>query len=111
MVPTNAHQLSLWPDPTYDGNRTRHLRPPQPECAVYLQTRQWRCRRAEVIQRQKFRCWRCGCEKHLTVHHLSYARLGDEEPSDLVALCRTCHTTVDQDEQEARRLFKPCAVR
>ena len=54
MVPTNAHQLSLWPDPTYDGNRTRHLRPPQPECAVYLQTRQWRCRRAEVIQRQKF---------------------------------------------------------
>jgi hypothetical protein len=111
MVHSSAKQLSLWPDATYDDNRTRNLRPPRPDCAVYLQTQQWRCRRAEVIQRQKFKCWRCGIEKRLSVHHLSYDRLGDEEPSDLVALCRSCHTAVHQDEQEARRLFKPCAVR
>jgi len=41
-------QLALWPDPTFEGNRTRryrHRRNP------YDGSKQWRCRRGEVIQR------------------------------------------------------------
>jgi 5-methylcytosine-specific restriction endonuclease McrA len=74
-------------------------------------SRQWRCRRDEVIVRQRFRCGRCGQERHLQVHHLSYDHLGDERPDELVALCLMCHWTVHNDEQEARRLFRPCGVR
>jgi len=100
-------QLGLWPDPTFDGNRTRPYRRKQ---NPYAGSKQWRCRRDEVIQRQRFRCWRCQREERLQVHHLTYDHLGDERPSELVALCITCHGVVHQDEQEARRLFLPCGV-
>lgn len=87
-----ANQLGLWPDATYDGNRTRHFRKSsRPEYAVYMGTQQWRCRRTEVIERQRFRCYDCGCEERLQVHHANYDHLGDEWPEDVEALCRRCH--------------------
>jgi hypothetical protein len=103
-----ARQLSLWPDATFEGAYTRHYR--RRIQNPYSGSLQWRCRRSEVIVRQRFRCYRCQREMRLQVHHLSYANLGDEHPADLVALCLTCHWTVHHDEQEANRLFRPCGV-
>lgn len=102
-----ARQLSLWPDPTFDGIHTRPYRRVQ---NPYAGSNQWRCRRNETIPRQRFRCARCGREKRLQVHHLTYDHVGDERPADLVALCLTCHWTIHHDEQEVRRLFPPCGV-
>jgi hypothetical protein len=103
-----VRQLSLWPDPTYDGLHTRQFR--RHTQNPYSGSKQWRCRRDEVIVRQRFRCERCQRERRLQVHHLSYEHLGDERPAQLVALCRTCHWTVHNDEREARRLVPPCGV-
>ncbi len=103
-----VQQLSLWPEATYDGTHSRQYgrRIQNP----YAGSKQWRCRRSEVIQRQRFRCHRCQREKRLQVHHLSYEHLGDERPAELVALCVTCHWTVHQDEQQARWRDRPCGV-
>lgn len=38
------------------------------------------------------RCEICGRAYNLNVHHLTYDRVGgDEEPDDLIILCKKCH--------------------
>jgi 5-methylcytosine-specific restriction endonuclease McrA len=58
----------------------------------YLRSPEWRRQRAWLLAAIGYRCHRCGTyDKHLDVHHLTYANLGAEEPDDIVALCRRCH--------------------
>jgi len=41
---------------------------------------------------------------HLSLHHLTYERLGKELESDVVLLCEACHENADKKrEQETRR--------
>ena len=50
------------------------------------------------------KCDRCG--KHypfLEVHHLTYARLGNERDSDLEVLCNDCHTVADYERKEQKK--------
>lgn len=64
------------------------------------------------------KCDRCG--KHypfLEVHHLTYARLGQERDDDLEVLCHDCHIVADyerreqkQDNKEKRMLAWACTV-
>jgi 5-methylcytosine-specific restriction endonuclease McrA len=42
----------------------------------------------------------CLSRERLEVHHLSYARLGREELSDLITLCHECHKAVHKHKQE-----------
>lgn len=46
-----------------------------------------------LIRGQK--CEKCGAHKshpsYLQLHHITYARLFNEEPSDLLLLCGKCH--------------------
>lgn len=101
-------QLGLWPDATFDGNRTRNYRrsPRQARAdyyRTYLGTVQWQCRRGEVIERGEFICAMCGKPGRLQVHHLSYKRVGDEHVGeDLRALCRRCHERVTELEYDKR---------
>lgn len=41
-------------------------------------------------------CERCGATESLSVHHLTYERLGKERPSDLLLLCERCHEIADR---------------
>jgi len=59
--------------------------------ADYLQSTEWRVRRADALEAAGFRCQRCGHMYGLDVHHVTYERLGNERPEDLVVLCRVCH--------------------
>jgi hypothetical protein len=59
--------------------------------AFYLQSNHWRERRLLLLTACDFRCAGCDANGRLDVHHLSYANLGDEPLSDLMALCRECH--------------------
>ena len=103
-------QLALWPDASFDGNRTRNFRRSPQQARVdyyraYLQSPQWECRRRETIVRAKFRCERCGklrAVRRLQVHHLTYEHLGDEYPEQLVAVCVRCHIILTELEREAR---------
>ena len=57
----------------------------------YLRSDAWRQRRNDALRRDGFVCVRCSGRKRLEVHHLTYARMGHEEPNDLVTLCSACH--------------------
>jgi len=57
----------------------------------YLQTARWRSRRNRALKLAEYHCQRCQAQRKLQVHHLSYARLGDERDEDLEVLCRGCH--------------------
>lgn len=69
------------------------------EYRQYIQSEQWQQRRKEFLMNH-FRCERCfmpRCiarfiyDQDLHVHHRNYQRIGCEEDSDLLALCRRCH--------------------
>jgi 5-methylcytosine-specific restriction endonuclease McrA len=65
----------------------------------YICSREWRehpVRLAE-LEASGFRCRLCndGAEGAIVeVHHRTYENLGNEQPGDLTALCRTCHRVV-----------------
>lgn len=64
--------------------------------SVYLETTHWKKIRRGTLQRDKRRCVRCKRKKATQVHHLTYERLGGEEPQDVVSLCGACHTLVHE---------------
>jgi 5-methylcytosine-specific restriction endonuclease McrA len=48
--------------------------------------------RAEVLQRDGWRCQNCGRPDRLQVHHIrSRGRLGDDAGENLITLCADCH--------------------
>ena len=60
---------------------------------AYLRSRTWKVRAARA-KRWGY-CQRCGAESPtLDAHHVTYERLGAERPSDLIALCRSCHQQI-----------------
>lgn len=95
MMPRDhVQQLGLWPDASFDGNRTRNFRrhkQPRPDYLAFLSSSTWERRRGEAIERADFECQDCGCFERLQVHHTDYANLGYEEKSDLEVLCPSCH--------------------
>jgi hypothetical protein len=58
---------------------------------AYIRSEAWRRKRTEVIRRARGMCERCGRWPIVNVHHLSYARLGDEPLTDLIGACSRCH--------------------
>ena len=60
----------------------------------YLGSAFWRERREYALKRANHRCERCKERRATEVHHLTYIRVFNEMPSDLVALCRQCHGEV-----------------
>jgi 5-methylcytosine-specific restriction endonuclease McrA len=57
----------------------------------YLQSADWKTKRKAILLRCAGRCERCGNYKPLTVHHIRYNRVPNEQPEDLAALCFDCH--------------------
>jgi hypothetical protein len=58
---------------------------------VYLKSDAWRQKRWRVLARANWFCEKCGNDAD-EVHHLTYERVGNELLSDLIALCRECHS-------------------
>ena len=58
--------------------------------AGYLQSDHWKRVRMFVMLTLRV-CEGCGSKEKLTLHHKTYARLGNEAAEDLVCLCWTCH--------------------
>ena len=72
---------------------------------TYLFSPHWERVRRRAKVRAKYRCEQKGCRStggRLDVHHITYARLGNELPDDVEALCRDCHKK-KHDSGEARR--------
>lgn len=60
----------------------------------YLQTPIWKKKAAFVKERDKYLCQMCLIEKAVDVHHITYQRIFDEFTSDLISLCRSCHSKI-----------------
>jgi 5-methylcytosine-specific restriction endonuclease McrA len=54
----------------------------------------WRERREFILQRAGHTCEKCGQRRATEVHHLTYIRVFQELPSDLVTLCKPCHAEI-----------------
>ena len=64
---------------------------------AYLHSKHWKKVRSIALQNAGYKCQACSCKDTiLDVHHNSYDRLGNEDPSDLIVLCRSCHSKVHE---------------
>jgi 5-methylcytosine-specific restriction endonuclease McrA len=61
---------------------------------AYLQSLQWKALVAQVKARDGYKCVVTGVTTQLEVHHITYARLGDEDLSDLVTVTRKVHQNI-----------------
>jgi hypothetical protein len=69
---------------------------------VYLRSPLWRARRRLWILQTLGRCENCHRQRRpLTIHHLTYQRLGHERRTDIQVLCWRCHRN-RHDERRAR---------
>jgi 5-methylcytosine-specific restriction endonuclease McrA len=60
----------------------------------HLSSEKWQDLRRRVFARCKGLCEGCGIRAAVQVHHLTYARLGNEMLFDLAAVCLPCHETI-----------------
>lgn len=59
----------------------------------YLDSNEWKEKRAKILNRDKNTCQACGAAANV-VHHLTYKRLFHEFDHDLVSLCSNCHDII-----------------
>ena len=68
---------------------------------VVTRTKRWKVLRMEILERDGFRCRSCGCGGRLEVDHIKPVRTHPNlgyEPSNLQALCPSCHTRKTREE-------------
>ena len=58
----------------------------------YLQSDEWQVKRKAALLRDGLRCQLCRGEKNLHVHHITYDNIYNEPLSDLITLCKQCHS-------------------
>lgn len=63
--------------------------------STYLQSPEWQQRRARCRRDARNRCEACKFKGPLDAHHLTYARIFNEDQTDLMALCRECHDRIE----------------
>ena len=61
------------------------------EYLEYLQSITWKIFRRKIIKEQK-NCFVCKGVKVLQVHHLTYKRIYSERNTDVLVLCKSCHS-------------------
>jgi 5-methylcytosine-specific restriction endonuclease McrA len=55
--------------------------------------------RTEVLDRDEWRCQRCGGKRNLDVHHVRPRSQGGFDVADnLIVLCRSCHTDAHRNK-------------
>lgn len=64
----------------------------------YIQSPEWRLKRAAALYHYGEKCCSCGVKRDLQVHHKHYRTLGREAMRDLEVLCRNCHSAVHEKE-------------
>ena len=85
---TKRPDIKVWKDPHPKQKRWVSY-------TEYIESGKWQDKRSEVLARDNSRCV-CG-NPATDVHHKTYANFGDEPISDLIALCRDCHTAITKE--------------
>jgi 5-methylcytosine-specific restriction endonuclease McrA len=69
---------------------------------AYLESHHWKILRAKILKFYGCRCCVCNSGFQVDVHHRTYERLGMELDTDLIVLCRQCHSTFHSKSLSAR---------
>lgn len=77
----------------------------------YLCSAEWWARRNKAMERARGMCENCLYQKATCVHHLTYERVFNELPDDLIALCDPCHEGVHSGRANVSRKQRPAVVR
>jgi 5-methylcytosine-specific restriction endonuclease McrA len=72
----------------------------------YIQSEAWQRKKAVIIEKRGYKCERCGSVDRLTLHHMTYDRLGCELDVDLRLLCVRCHKIADVHRANRARFEK-----
>jgi hypothetical protein len=64
---------------------------------IYLNSTRWKVKRKKILRRDNYLCQSCLKEKATQVHHLTYARAGNEPLFDLTSVCQSCHEIITRD--------------
>lgn len=72
------------------------------EYREYLKSTKWAGKRDYAIWHAGDECDECADTERLTVHHITYERIGDERPEDLQCLCWPCHRNKHISPVEAK---------
>lgn len=73
-----------------------------PDYNRYINSREWKVIRLQVLARDRYRCTRCKRARASHVHHLTYTRFKQELPEDLTSLCFRCHQLITRHHRLGR---------
>lgn len=76
----------------YRLKKQNHPNPQKIYREEYLKSAAWKAKREKVMERDNKKCIYCG-EKATEVHHKDYKDIGQEDLSNLIALCNRCHNS------------------
>ncbi len=72
---------------------------------LQLDTATYRRLRQRVLERDGWRCQRCGRMNELQVHHICpRSQLGEHAEGNLITLCASCHQVVHSRELKQQHL-------
>ena len=57
----------------------------------YLKSQEWYILKNLALKYSNYKCSKCGETENLNIHHLNYNNIGNEEISDLITVCNSCH--------------------
>lgn len=67
-----------------------------PAYQQYLNSPEWVARRTLYFSKHAKECFGCGTREAIDLHHHTYVRLGREQDSDLIPVCREHHFLIHQ---------------
>lgn len=67
---------------------------PKEQYSKYIKSAEWKAKRQERLEMDKYTCRRCGSPYDTVVHHITYKNIGHEEMEDLITLCSWCHKRI-----------------
>lgn len=95
-IQTCCIRMGYEEEPTRVEGMSRHYHPPlAPWYREYLSGEHWLVLRDRILTKRGYQCQDCGSTwGRLTLHHLTYVRIGHEREADLRILCSRCHREV-----------------
>ncbi len=93
MLPAWDHELNAARIAAHGSSRTQVPKDFFKWYDAYLQTPEWKDKRAAVLARSPI-CQGCGDQPSAQAHHLTYAHVGNEFLWELVGICLACHSQI-----------------
>ena len=80
----------------------------------FIRSNEWQKIRERIIHDRRYKCEKCGFDKKLHVHHVTYIRFGGNElDEDLKLLCKKCHKKIHgyKNKKHKSKNIKPYNVK